>query len=140
MLRVVSTWQFAPNRYAPAGVWETYAFAPCAKHFATNTHPYSIYMFLRVKLGLCLSAPSYLAQTTAHRQDCCVKLGAWRNTRLAPPNHGSLSMCAVKLTCDQPVAEAGIDPRAPVETSAAFALPPGAIGIVDSHPSVSVIL
>ena len=80
MLRVVSTSQFAPDRSAPAGVWETYAFAPCAKHFVTNTHSYIIYMFLNVKSGLCLSAPSYAAQATAQHQDCCLKLGAWRNT------------------------------------------------------------
>lgn len=133
MLRVVSAWQFAPKRYAPAGVWETYAFAPCAKHFVTNTHPYSIYMFSNVKSWLCLSAPSYAAQATAHHRDSCEKLGAWRSTRLEPPNHGSLSMCAVKQTYGQPEAEAGIDPRAPVETSPATALPPGEIGIVDSR-------
>ena len=140
MLRVVSAWQFAPKRYATARVWETYAFAPCAKHFVTNARPYIIYRFLNVKSGLCLSAPSYAAQATAHHRDSCEKLGAWRNTRLAPPNHGSLSMCAVKLTYYQPEAEAGNDPRAPVETSSASALSSGVIGIVDSHASESVIL
>jgi hypothetical protein len=99
MLRVVSAWQFAPNRYAPAGVWETYAFAPCAKHFVTNTYSYSIYMFLIVKSGLCLSAPSYLAQTTAHRRVCCEKLGARRKTRLARGNRGppSKKSCEIEL-------------------------------------------
>ena len=121
MLRVVSTWQFASDRYAPARVWETYAFAPCAKHFVTNTHSLIIYMFLNVKSGLCLSAPSYAAQATSHHRDSYEKLGAWRNTRLAPPNHDSLSMCAVKLTYDQPEAEPIIVPRAPVETSSASA-------------------
>ena len=81
MLRAVSAWRFAPSRYAPAGVWETYAIAPCAKHFSTNIYPYAIYMFLFGKTGLCLSAPSALAQTTAHRQDCCAKLGARRSAR-----------------------------------------------------------
>ena len=131
MLRAVSTWQFAPGKNAPAGVWETYAFAPCAKHFATNTQPYIIYMFLNEKSGLCLSAPSCAAQATARQRDSCEKLGAWRSTRLDRGDHRPPFMQA----CENPT----FDPRAPEEICSASALSSGVIGVVDSRGQANVI-
>jgi hypothetical protein len=140
MQSIASALRFAPDMRAPACFAETYAVAPCAKLISTNAYPCLIFMVLKKELGVCLSAPSSVAQATAHHRDSCEKLGAWRSTRLAPPNHGSLSMCAVKLTYYQPKAEANIDPRAPVETSSTSVRHPGEIGVKDSQTSESVIL
>ena len=120
MLHVVSAWQFSPNRYVPAGVRETYAFAPCAKHFTTNTRTHLIHLFLKLKSDLCLIAPGLLAQTAAHLQDCCVKLGAWRNKGLVHGNRRSQSREPVKLPSDRPKATASIAARAYAETSFVF--------------------
>jgi hypothetical protein len=130
MQSIASALRFAPDMRAPACFAETYAVAPCAKLISTNAYPCLIFMVLKKELGVCLSAPSSVAQATAHHRDSCEKLGAWRSTRLAPPNHGSLSMCAVKLTYYQPKAEASIDPRAPAETSSTFVRQPSEIGVV----------